>query len=426
MSPDVRQELWKLGLRSIESLEVPEGILASGRDEVYGCIFGRDSLITALSLLRAHETQGNPYFITLARKILLNLSNLQGTAVNIESGEEPGKMIHELRPTNHERLTQSATNPWYVYPDNVMRNYDSVDSTPLYLMAMHAYLRASGDAEFIAAHMPNIRAALAWVQAHSARGQDFITYTWHPDRTSGGLKTQSWMDSIESVFFESSPVKPHYPLAPVEAQAYAWVAMRAWSNFFANSDTALSYSLRAQAETLKEKFNAAFVLRRGGRATLAFAIDGRGRPLTSARSSMGHVLFAVWQEDGREPEAILNSEFIPDIASRLMQPDLFVPAAGIRTLSSRSRKFAPHSYHNGTIWPHDSAMVAHGLAMFGYTAEAARITHALLQAYAHFATPIELFVYKNRTFKEYVGACRTQAWSAAALLTLATDTSVSD
>jgi glycogen debranching enzyme len=424
MSPKVRKELWQLGLQSIESLEVPEGILASGRDEVYGCIFGRDSLITALMLLRAHEGNthnvlDNRYFLGLVRKILDNLSQLQGTLHNIESGEEPGKMIHELRPNNHERLTQAAVNPWYVYPDSVMRNYDSVDSTLLYLMAMHAYLRTSGDTAFVESHLPHIRAALDWIRDYGDSNHDnFIDYRWQTLRTFGGLRTQSWMDSEESVFFEVSTEKPHYPIAPVEAQAYAWSALRAWSHYFADTEPELAQTLRIQADTLKARFNAVFVLRRQGRVTVAAGIDGRGRALTSARSSMGHCLFANWQVEGTPVECILDAAVVPSVVARLMAPDLFVPGAGIRTLSSRSRKFEPHTYHNGTIWPHDTVMVAMGMADFGYKDEALRINEALLKAYAHFSTPIELFVYTRRKFADYQGACRTQAWSAAALLSM--------
>src|SRR6185437_2745247 len=145
MSKEQQLQLWELGFNSIKGLEVEDGILASGRDEVYGCIFGRDSLITSLELLEAYERTRNVYFLELVKKILVNISKLQGTKVEIESGEEPGKMIHEYRPERHEHLTKHPTSPWYVYPDNIMRNYDSVDSTPLFLITLHAYLEASKD-----------------------------------------------------------------------------------------------------------------------------------------------------------------------------------------------------------------------------------------------------------------------------------------
>src|SRR4051812_47702521 len=117
--------LWDLGFETIKELEIEQGILASGKEEIFGCIFGRDSLITSLKLLRVYEKTKDPYFLTLVRKVLQNLAALQGTQINIESGEEPGKCIHEYRPSNHEHLTKDLETPWYLYPDNIMRNYDS-------------------------------------------------------------------------------------------------------------------------------------------------------------------------------------------------------------------------------------------------------------------------------------------------------------
>src|SRR5882757_139042 len=107
MSKEQQTQLWEIGLTSIKNLEVTNGILASGRDEVYGCIFGRDSLITSLELLEAYSRTRNTYFLELVKKILLNLALLQGTTVQIESGEEPGKIIHEYRPERHEHLTKA-------------------------------------------------------------------------------------------------------------------------------------------------------------------------------------------------------------------------------------------------------------------------------------------------------------------------------
>ncbi len=425
MSPaqtKLQEKLWGVGLKSLKDLEVDSGILASGRNEVYGCIFGRDSLITSLKLLRAYERTNSSYFLDLTKKILANLAHLQGKEVVLESGEEPGKMIHEFRPTGHEHLTKAEHNPWYVYPDNIMRNYDSVDSTPLYLMAMHAYWRASKDDAFVAEHTPNIKAALRWMLERSdSNGDGFVDYNFDERRIHGGLKTQSWMDSVESVFFEYYDEAPRYPIAPVEAQAYAYAAYRAWSEYFEH-DVELSGALAERAKTLKEKFNQAFVLHGRGAVSLAYAIDGRSRPLTSPRSSMGHTLFATHVRKDGTPDSVLDDAHVPEVVSRLLSPDLYVKSAGIRTLSSRSKHFNPNSYHNGSIWPHDTTIIMQGFENFGYHDEAKMVKQSILKAYAHFETPIELFVYANRKFGEYLGphggACRVQAWSAAALLTM--------
>lgn len=411
-------ELKLMGLQAIRELETPDGLLASGRDEAYGCIFGRDSLITALSLLRAYEREPDEYYLRVVEKVLRSLSNLQGRYHTIESGEEPGKIVHEYRPDRHEHLTQLSEDPWFLYPEGVMRNYDTVDATPLYLMTVAAYAKV-GEPRFVNSLLPSVRAALSWLLTFDS----FLTYAFNPDRTHGGLRVQSWMDSTESIFYEDGDDRPPYPIAPVEAQAYAWSALRSWADIFADDpsedDRNLARRLWQRAAELKWEFNSRFVLP-GSR--IAYAIDGTGRALESARSSMGHLLWASFLSESMLPESILDSEHIDALRQRLLKPDLFVAQAGIRTLSSRSKRYDPMSYHNGSIWPHDTAIFADGLERFGYTDDAERVRRALLRAYRHFNTPIELFAW-DRGFKEYAhpngsGACRVQAWSAAGLLSI--------
>jgi glycogen debranching enzyme len=403
LSTAMKETLRMLGRATIHELETARGILASGKEEIYGCIFGRDSLITALKLLAAYDREPDPYFLALVKKILHSLVELQGSVTNIESGEEPGKIIHEYREDNHTHLTGRASEPWYVYPDGTMRIYDSVDSTPLFLIAVARYWSASRDEEFKEALAPAIEAALGWLRrslAEDARG--FLSYRLHPERRFGGLATQSWMDSTESVFHEDGAPTP-YPIAPVEAQAYAYLALRLWS-------------LDRDASLLKERFNTHFVTI-GREFTIAFALDGAGRPMTSLRSSLGHLL---WAADGTD--SILESGHIPNLVARLLSPELFEPNAGIRTLTKRSSKYAPKSYHNGSIWPHDTAMAAEGLRRFGYSKEADAVSEALYRSWSHFQTPIELFVYTDEEgLTEYLSAtgqraCMKQAWSAASML----------
>jgi glycogen debranching enzyme len=416
-----RALLRELGYQTIKELETEQGILASGKDEIFGCIFGRDSLITSLELLKSYEKTGDPYFLALVRKILINLSKLQGKEVNIESGEEPGKCIHEFRPTDHERLTKTAERPWYIYPDNAMRNYDSVDATPLFLVAIYEYYLASKDEEFLSAILPNVRSALLWVLVYGDSNNDgLIDYRFHPDRTYGGLRTQSWMDSTESLFHEDGS-EVAYPIAPVEVQAYTYAALRLWAHYFESSDSPLAERLRIRATELKHLFNEKFAVKNDEEFHLGFAIDGNGKILAAARSSMGHVLWSVLKDKEGVLDSILYDDLVPKLVERLMDPDLFEPQAGIRTLSSHSEHFNPRSYHNGSIWPHDTAMLIDGLEYFGYEAEAEKVREALMSAYRHFETPIELFVFVDGQYQHYESAsgqqaCKKQAWSAAALL----------
>lgn len=406
-------ELWNLGLETIKNLETDIGILASSKNEAYGCVFGRDSLIVSLLLLRANKKKDDVNFLPLVKKILLHLSELQGKNFNIESGEEPGKIIHEFRREGHEHLTKAKIDPWYLYPDGAMRNYDSVDSTPLYLMALYEYLEISQDKEFFNTIENSMQTALEWLK-HSTQNK-FISYSFSPDRKFGGLRAQSWMDSSESVFFEESHNTPLYPISPLEVQAYAWAALRMWGEYFKDTDIKASEDLLNLAKKLKKEFNSHYVLKRGKSFTLAFAIDGNGYRLSSVRSSMGHVLWAAYRG-----ESVLEDVYVPHIIERLLKSDIFVSSAGVRTLSSRSSGFIPNSYHNGSIWPHDTAILAQGLLNLGYTEKAKDVRAALIKSYIYFGTPIELFAFKNKA-REYESAsghraCRVQAWSAAGLL----------
>jgi glycogen debranching enzyme len=420
--------LWDLGFETIRELETEQGILASGKEEIYGCIFGRDSLITSLKLLRVYEHTQDPYFLMLVKKILINLAILQGKEVNIESGEEPGKCIHEYRPSNHSHLTKDLEIPWYVYEDNSMRNYDSIDSTPLFLITIYRYFQASNDAVFIEDMMPHIQRALEWLIYYGDKnGDGFIDYGLSPERKHGGLTTQSWMDSSESVFHEDESAIT-FPIAPVEAQSYTFLAFKLWSTYFKYIDEDQSNILTTRADTLKSLFNNTFVLHDDQGLILAAGLDGNGKLITSVRSSMGHCLWASLEEqkDG-VTESILNSQHIASLVERMLKPDLFAPKAGIRTLSTSSRGYSSNSYHNGSIWPHDTSIVAEGFEIFGFLDEARQVRDALISAMTHFRTPIELFVFADDMYSEYCSphgqyACKKQAWSAASLLKEVTHT----
>jgi glycogen debranching enzyme len=428
MNPSASQDYFRnLAMSTIKELETDDGILASAREEVYGCIFGRDTLVTCLKLLRVYKKTQDPILLSIVRKSLLTLASLQGKQINIESGEEPGKCIHEYRPTGHERLTLHMEPRWYLYEDSKMRNYDTVDATPLMLIAFYRYWQYSGDDVFLEIIKPNLEAALSWCfDFGDTNGDGFIDYEFHKQRKSGGLLNQNWMDSVESVFHETEGVLI-YPMAPVEVQAYAYLAFRLWARYFAKTNSTKSEILETKAAELKDAFNASYVTTDPGHNIfLASKLDGEGKPFRSVRSNMGHVLWAsLNQADDGKLDCILRPEYIPAIVRRLMMADMFEPDAGIRTLSSLSRNYQPNSYHNGSIWPHDNAMIAEGLEIHGFADEALRIKKAFLSAIEYFQTPIELFVY-NGNFTDWSSpagqrSCKKQAWSAAAILDAASD-----
>ncbi len=419
-----REYLYKLAYETIKELETDQGILASGRNEVYGCIFGRDSLITSLKLLRVYRKTKNPEFLFMVKKVLLRLAELQGREINIESGEQPGKCIHEYRPDKHDHLTKNLPKPWFVYPDMAMRNYDTVDATSLFLITIQRYWQLSKDQEFLDKMIPHIDAALDWIFEYGDSNEDgLIDYQLPPERKFGGLLTQNWMDSVESVFLEEEELF-EYPLAPVEVQAYTFLALKLWGNHFQESDPSLSKKLHQRASSLKNIFNERFsAFDLDGNFYLAYAIDNQRRQLRSIRSNMGHILWASMDKelDGNL-ENILDENFHNHIVKRLLMPDIFVPTAGVRTLSSQSKNYTPNSYHNGSIWPHDNSLIWEGFENHGFMEEAQKIKAASLAAYGHFKTPLELFVYHDGylDYSSAMGqvACKKQAWSAAALLDL--------
>lgn len=415
--------LLDLGLQTVRELETEQGILASAQSELYGCIFGRDSLITSLKLLQVYKKTKNEDCLRIVKKSLKTLSELQGKEVNIESGEEPGKVIHEYRPTDYEHLTKGLPNPWYVYPDKIMRNFDTVDATPLFLIAAYRYFQVSQDSDFLAQILPNVDMALHWILNYGdGNGDGFIDYTVNPQRKSGGLINQSWMDSDVSAFHEDGAVVK-YPLAPVEAQAYVYYALRLWATYYKGKNDEKAQELNEKAQALKKNFNESYLIFNDKRNVyLASAIDGNGKPLTSVRSSMGHALWASLSTlDDEQLDGIIEAKYVDKIVKRLLARDMFEPKAGIRTLSVLSRNFQPNSYHNGSIWPHDNSMIAEGLEHYGFKKEADQARKAYLKAIAHFNTPIELYVYWGGKYSEYTElsgrtGSKQQAWSAASVL----------
>ncbi len=378
-------------------------------------------MITSLKLLKAYQKTREKYLLQLVHKSLLTLSSLQGKEINIESGEEPGKIIHEYRPNNHEHLTKNLAKPWFIYPDQTMKNYDSVDATSLYLIAVYRYFQTSLDKEFLDLVSPNVEQALKWIFVYGDSNNDgFIDYSLKPEREFGGLVNQNWMDSTEASFHENGS-QVVYPLAPVEAQAYNYLALRLWARFYKHLKPGYARRLATCAKRLKTNFNKSFVVEDKEGIHLAAALDGSGKPLRSVRSSMGHCLWASLNlADDREIEGIIEQKYVDSVVKRLLQEDLFETEAGIRTLSKNSAAFDPNSYHNGSIWPHDNSMIAEGLENYGYFTEATAVKRAILKAWAHFKTPVELYVF-DETLKDYRSAegqesCKTQAWSAAAIL----------
>jgi glycogen debranching enzyme len=289
------------------------------------------------------------------------------------------------------------------------RYYGSVDTTPLFVMVAGAYLRRTQDLATIRRILPQIEAALKWIEQYGDRdGDGFVEYG---RQTAEGLINQAWKDSHDSVFHDTGELA-RGPIAIAEVQAYVYGAWRAAAEIFRalGLPDRISPCLR-KAETLREAFDEKFFDEELG--TYILALDGDKRPCRVRSSNAGHALFA----------GIAFPERADSVVRTLMGVSSFC-GWGIRTVASTEARYNPMSYHNGSVWPHDNALIASGFARYGYKEEAARIFEGLFAAstYIDLRRLPELFCGLPRqrargpTF--YPVACAPQAWAAAAPLSL--------
>ncbi len=414
-------QLLAISHQSLLDLGTDLGINASGKEEIFGCFFGRDSAITVLMTLKALENDpegvniDREKLIAMCRRTLLTIADLAGTEFNDQSGEAPGKFIHEYRVDKFEHLTN-----WYLYPGPVMKNYDSIDATPLGLVAMCKYFLMTHDGDFLRQVLPAVKKGLHWMMEYGdIDGDGLLEYEFSPER-NGGLHVQSWTDSEDSLR-QADGSFPDYPIAPVEVQGYVFWALKLWSDFFGEQWPELSLF----ASYLKYSFQEKFVYQEGEYQFLAQALDGNKKQI---KTVTGNPLLLLWStyEGLWGKEAVIDASLITDLVHRSFKADLFDDTAGIRTMSISSPTFnsGQDSYHNGSFWPKLNGLAYEGLINWGYLEEARRLRQASLLPLAHFATPIELYTKgADGGYLEYKNAsgqvsCRNQAWSAAVMLDL--------
>ncbi|HEY5712433.1 MAG TPA: amylo-alpha-1,6-glucosidase [Allosphingosinicella sp.] len=353
----------------------------------YSTIFGRDGLITAMELLWSAPE--------IARGVLQTLAATQATETDPSADAEPGKILHEMRGGEMARLGEVP----------FRRYYGSIDSTPLFVMLAGLYLDRSGDLETIRAIWPNIRAALAWVDTSGdVDGDGFVEYQ---RKTEIGLVNQGWKDSFDSIF-HADGAAAEGPIALCEVQAYVFAAKAGAARMArALGDADLAATLEREAEAMRQRFEDRFWLDDLG--CYALALDGAKQPCRVLSSNAGHALFA----------GISSPERAARLA-RLLTSDRFFSGWGVRTIAAGEARYNPMSYHNGSVWPHDNALIALGFGRYGHQAEALRIFEGLVDAafYDEFRRLPELFCGFSRPRKRgptsYPVACTPQAWAAAA------------
>ena len=353
----------------------------------YSTVFGRDAIITALETLAL-----NP---AIARDTLRYLARRQGAREDPFTEEQPGRILHELRRGEMARAGEIPHVPYF----------GTIDATPLWLVLLHETWRWTGDDALVRELLPHAERALDWIDRYGdLDGDGFVEYA----RTSPkGLVNQGWKDSGDGVPLPEGGA-PEPPIALVEVQGYVYDAKVRMADLFARFGQAgRAEALASEAAALREAIRARFWMEQSG--TFALALDGAKRQVPTVTSNAGHLLWS------RVP----TPEQAAAVGRVLLGPGLF-SGWGIRTLSSAHRVFNPMSYHNGSVWPHDNALVVSGLGMHGLAREALPVVRGLHEAAIGADTQRlpELFCGMDRQrgvrLVRYPVSCSPQAWASAA------------
>lgn len=393
---DTRVQRWvKQSLLDLDALRMgipghPDNEFLAAGAPWFFTLFGRDSLWAARFML--------PLTTRTAMGTLRTLARFQATERDETTNADPGKIMHELRA---EPLVSTGA----FSPDGMSLPplyYGTIDATPLWITLLAKALEWGAPDDQVENLLPNLQAALAWLRDYGdCDGDGFLEYL---DRSGQGLSNQGWKDSGDSIRWHDGRIA-HGPIALCEVQGYAYQAAMLGADVLDHFHAEGSDEWRDWAARLKTRFNETFWVHDENGRYPAVALDADKLPVDSLTSNIGHLLGT----------GILDKQGIYDVVTRLSDAEM-LSRYGIRTMSSKDNGFWPQSYHCGSIWAHDSAIVMLGMYEEGYVDEALRIAEGLVNAAESFGYQIPE-LYSGESFEggpsPYPAACHPQAWSAS-------------